>query len=365
MSSGVVRLRVFALTALMLLSLVALSGCKWRRAGGPSVAEIIGFDITQHAFVATRRFTSHAGGQTISYTEQASSRGDGVSYWVDLLELDGLPRAAMTDPADQDRFDRLARMLTQGGAHRVFLQRDYRVTDVSAFLSNYRVIPLDASRYPYHLGSERFMVFLVLPDVLDRPTYEVVVSVEPDRLGFPLRYSEFAYDDVVGSYTLASEMEVLALDFGHCPDRGVTPGPIQSRRSFADLRQANAATSLTLLVPSALPAGFQLSEVEEVTLLTDAESPGTQKPVTLYRFVFSDGLDRLEIVQHSKAMRAPPAPALRGGPWSRTANTVVPVFRFGSLYSASVTSSDHQIVVEGRISYQRFTRVMRSLIQVQ
>jgi hypothetical protein len=207
------------------------------------------------------------------------------------------------------------------------------------------------------------MVFLIVPNVPDRPTFEVALSIVPGRMGFPLRYVEFAYDDTNGTYQLASEMEVLSLQFGTCRPLDRNLGPIQSRTVLPSVTTAVQVSPHSLLIPTYLPSGFQLLSTEEIVMLSDARSPGRAEPVTIYRFSFSDGLDRIEIYQHQRFITSANSPVQRGGTAMQVrSGSVVPVYRFGSIHGTSLFLDDLQTVIEGRVSYQRFADVVRSMV---
>jgi hypothetical protein len=97
---------------------------------------------------------------------------------------------------------------------------------------------------------------------------------------------------------------------------------------------------------------------------TDVKVSGQLEDVNIYRMIFSDGLDRIELLQHEKTMRGLEGALVSGNNAAQTHNLVVPVRKFGSLSSSILVWDDLQIVVEGRLAFNRFSDVVRNLRQL-
>ena len=76
----------------LLSALLVLPGCKWKRGALDNGASVLAFDLTQHVFEAERIFTSYRDGLPECYTERVLCLGDGHSYQIDLLEVNGVAR---------------------------------------------------------------------------------------------------------------------------------------------------------------------------------------------------------------------------------------------------------------------------------
>ena len=243
----------FASLALLLVSLAVLGGCKKTRI----VQELVYFDLLSHQFTATREFRSHLAGDSTWYEESLESTGDGNTFALKLLKLQGINRSGLSGAALQE-FDGFQARLEQGEGYRVLHQRDFRVEDLSRALQNYRVL-VDRSVVPWLVAppNESYVSFWVLPFVPDRSSYHVTVSMEPGREGFPLSYREFI--DVAGVPTLAYEMTVLSLNYGSSSSFIGGSTPLVSRETIT-LAEATKV-SHPLYLPTVLPSGFRLHHV--------------------------------------------------------------------------------------------------------
>ncbi len=329
--------------------------------------DFLKFDLLEHSFRATRRFTLHNQEVPVTYLEEVTSVGDGKQFQVQLLELDNKKRSAL-DAKSRDRFDDLKSHLRFGGGRRALYQRDPRVSSVDLFLKNYRVFrqsdgPPSKSKdmaLATSAPAERSLTLLVVPRLPDRPHYEYTVSLEPGRKGFPLGYREYRLNER-GRRVLVSSMEVETLEYGIQPRLALDISPVISRRCFEDCTTAQDEAEIPLHYPAWLPDGFELILVEEVVQRTEATETRTVEPVKIYRFVFSDGLDRLELFQHRPTYWVEENDPFTAG--ARETSLTIPVYQFGSIQGAILIQDDYQVVVESRISAPRFEQVLKNLRQ--
>jgi len=341
------------LAGLLLFALVGPSGCT----KGRSITDMIYFDLLAHPFRAVREFRSHLPGADTWYEEELSCLGDGVEFQVSLRKVRGKPRTAFSGQELQD-FDRFQARLRQGEGYRVLHQRDFRVEDLALAMRNYQIFPdRSGSGASFAPKGEASLSFWVLPNVPDRSSFHITVSTEDGREGFPLSYRE--YIDVLGTPTLAYEMRVLDLDYGN-PSLGPSSQPPTISRRASSLAEA-ALVTYPLYVPSVLPSGYRLLYVEEVVQSTDAGVALHPRQVTMQRMVFSDGINRVDLIQHEPLVGV----AGTGGKRPAGSNPLVilPV-RQGPLSIGQALTPTSEFVIESRLTGTDFEALLVGLRRI-
>jgi hypothetical protein len=140
--------------------------------------------------------------------------------------------------------------------------------------------------------------------------------------------------------------------------------PIAARVALSSLYQARdraRQTGVTLLLPKqgTLPYGFQLAKVEQVTFTSTANARGLLERTEMFRFVYSDGVERIDIVEHLPVDAIPDTYKKAG------ANDLVMLQTFGTLSIATLVHDGTQVVVESRVASDRFHSLMMSLVPLQ
>lgn len=350
-------MRAVARSLIAAFALLAV-GCD--EAANEDRARKIAFNLAAHAYTADRRFTCDDGsGGTIEWLERVKSMGDGrVS--VELLTRMGKPRSAITDPVELADFDRLAAQLATGGGARALFQRDAAPDDLDRMAMNYWITIVDLSRKPITPRGEPALTYLIEPIAADRPHYVLVASSRADREGFPLGYEEYV-KEAGGNSRLMSRMEVTSLVWGPPADFLPNPQPIQQRTKLGSLdvaRRHAAAIGVTLLLPldDSLPPGFQLVLAEEVVIRSTANAAQTEQDLTLWRFVYSDGIEHIDFIEHA------PLETLPSQFTQSDLFDTAFVSRFGSISSASLLHQRTQVTIETRLASDRFDTLLRSLV---
>jgi hypothetical protein len=354
------RLRA-ALTALGIVGALASVGCdeKDLRRHAQSVV----FDLASRQFSCLREFKSDLDGVHVEYVERVRSAGDGVNIVVELVSLNGKRLSQITDPVERQAFLDFAATLAAGGGARALFQRDPHIDSVDQMAANYFITLLDASREPIRPGGEPSLTFKIEPRVQDRPFYVLTVSTTVDHEGFPLECQEYAYTPA--GPVLVSDMRVVsAIKWG---DSGgpVEPAqqPIDSRVevSLFEARDRARQAGVTLLLPKygTLPYGFQLAKAEQVTMTTTANAQRQLERTTLFRFVYSDGVERIDFVEHLPVDAIPDTFKKPG------ANDLVMLQTFGTLSIATLVHDGTQVVVESRVASDRFHSLMKSLVPLK
>ncbi|MBM4014222.1 MAG: hypothetical protein FJ293_04560 [Planctomycetes bacterium] len=353
------------LCALLLVTAAAtLGGCdqEWV----DSRCEKVVFHSAAHAFTAERTVRTDpidpaSAELPVEWTERIQSDGTG-QIAVTLLTRNGRTREEIADPAALGAFDRLAAQLATGGGHRAFFQRDPAPDDLDRMVANYWVTIVGLVRKPITSRGEPALTYLIEPLAADRPSYLLTASTKSGREGFPLACEEhITLAD--GSSRCVSRMEVTSLVWGAPSGFVPNPQPIVKRTALASLEAARvraAAAGLDLLLPrdDALPPGFELIIAEEVVMTSTANLARVERPVTLWRFVYSDGIEHIDFIEHGPPETMPREFA------DNDLFEVAFVSRFGSIASASLLHRGTQITVESRISTERFTGLLQSLVRL-
>lgn len=323
-------------------------------------ARKVAYNLAAVSYTAERRFTCDDGNAgTIEWLERVKSMGDGRMS-VELLTRNGKIRSAITDPDELAAFDRLAAQLATGGGARALFQRDAAPDDLDRMAMNYWITVVDLNRKPITPRGEPALTYLIEPIAADRPHYVLVASTRADREGFPLGYEEYVTEPD-GTSRLVSRMEVTHLEWGAPADFVPNPQPIQQRTALGSLdvaRRHAASIGVTLLLPrdDSLPPGFQLVMVEEIVIRSTANAAQTEQDLMLWRFVYSDGLEHIDLIEHAP---------LETLPSQFTQSDLVDtafISRFGSISSASLLHKRTQVTIETRLASDRFDTLLRSLV---
>jgi hypothetical protein len=324
--------------------------------------EKIIFDLPASEFTCDRQFTCDLNNVHVEYVEHVRSAGDGKSIVVELVSLNGKRLQQITDPAELNAFQTLAGRLAAGGGARALFQRDPHIDSLDRLTRNYFVTPVEVGREKISAAGEPSVTIKVEPRVKDRPFYVLTVSTASPREGFPLECQEYVYTQ--NGPLLVSDMRVTNLRWGDSGGDVEPPASnVKSRTSLPSLDAARVAAmthGFDLYLPQdhSLPSGFVLVKVEEVVLETTANSSGTLQRTTAYRFVYSDGLERIEFVEHQPLDTIPPPFG------AATSNDLVAITSFGSISIASLVHDGTQIGIESRIASDRFHRLMKSLVKL-
>lgn len=355
-----VLLRSGALALLASLLPLVASGCD--QFDATTHVEKIIFDLAANRFTCDRQFTCDLNGVHVEYVERVRSAGDGKGIVDELVSLNGKRRSQITNPVELNAFQSLAGQLATGGGARALFQRDPHIDSLDRLTRNYFITPVEVGREKISAAGEPSVTIKVEPKVKDRPFYVLTVSTASPREGFPLECQEYVYTS--NGPLLVSDMRVLNLRWG---DSGgdVTP-PDNNVKSRTDLSSLDAARlsakthGIDLYLPQdrALPAAFVLVKAEEVTIESTANSSGALVRTTAYRFVYSDGLERIDFVEHLPLDAIPPPFG------SATSNDLAAITSFGSISLATLVHDGTQIDIESRIASDRFHRLMKSLVKL-
>lgn len=350
------RFRSFAGALLGAALLFSGSGCD--EAALEEACQKVVFDYRAHAFTVERRYSVDDGVRQYHWLERVKSNGKG-RFEVELLERNGLPRAALTDPREIESFDRLAAQLATGGGMRSLFQRDPGPDDLDRMAANYWISLVDLGREPITAKGEPSLTYLVEPIVDDRPFYALTVSTRRGREGFPLECQEYVKEGT-GS-RLVSNMVVTSLVWGVPAEFAPIESPIVSTTALATLDEARtraSAANVVLLLPKddSLPPGFVLARVEEVSMRSEANLARTEQVVKLWRFVYSDGVEHIDFIEHA------PLDTMPQGYVAASHFDVAFVSRFGAISSASLLHGGTQVTIESRISADRFRSLLGSLV---
>ena len=351
-----------ALTSLAIVGAFASFGCDERdlRRHAQSVV----FDLASRKYTCLREFKSDLDGVHVEYVERVRSAGDGQNIVVELVSLNGKRLNQITDPVERQSFLDFAATLAAGGGARALFQRDPRIDSIDRMAANYFITLLEAGREPIRPGGEPSLTFKVEPRVQDRPFYVLTVSTTVDHEGFPLECQEYAYTPT--GPVLVSDMRVVsAIKWGDSGGPVEPPQqPVESRvelQSLFEARDRARQSGVTLLLPKhgGLPWGFELAKVEQVTVTTTANARQELERTQLYRFVYSDGVERIDFIEHPPVDAIPPTFTKPG------ANDLVMLQTFGTLSIATLVHNGTQVVVESRVASDRFHSLMKSLVPLQ
>lgn len=326
-----------------------------------ALADQVVFDLRSIPFTADREFTALYDGESLTWVEHVESAGDGAGISIALVSRNGKVRHEITDPAEVEDFDRLSTALATGGGPRALFQRDPAPDGLERMLASYRVSVIELGREPINVRGEPSLTYMIEPNHDDRPFYVLTVSTGHGREGFPLASQEYVRD--ASGIHLVSHMTVLAFDWRARPAVEPPPSPITSRTSLASIdaaRRNAAASGLTLLLPrdDALPSGFELIEIEEISLLTDANTAREPRDLLIYRFVYSDGVEHIDFIEHTPIDTMPDAFI------DSSLQDLAMISRFGSITSGSLLHKGTQLTIESRIAADRFETLMRALVEL-
>jgi len=342
-----------------LLPLVA-SGCD-QFDSSTHVQKII-FNLAANKFSCDRQFTSDLDNVHVEYVEHVRSAGDGKSIVVELVSLNGKRREQISDPNQLAAFQNLAARLATGGGARALFQRDPRIDSIDRLSANYFVTPVEVGREKISAAGEPSVTIKVEPKVKDRPFAVLTVSTATQREGFPIECQEYVYGP--NGPFLTSDMHVTNLKWGDCGGDVEPPATnVSSRTDLATLDAARLAAKthgFDLYLPQdrSLPSGFVLVKAEEVAIDSTANAAHNLQRTTVYRFVYSDGLERIDFVEHA------PLDSIPSPFGTATSNDLVTITGFGSISIATVVHAGTQIEIESRIASDRFHRLMKSLVKL-
>jgi len=354
--------RMRAALVLALAGLLAATGCDEKDLRRH--AQCVVFDLSTRQFTCLREFKSDLDGVHVEYVERVRSAGDGKNIVVELVSMNGKKLAQITDPVEKQAFLDFADTLAAGGGVRALFQRDPFIDSLDRMAANYFITLLEAGREPIRPGGEPSLTFKIEPRVQDRPFYVLTVSTTVDHEGFPLECQEYAYSPT--GPVLVSDMRIVsAIKWGESGGPVEPPQqPIVSRVVLDSLFQARDRAQLagvTLLLPKqgTLPYGFQLAKVEQITFTSTANSRRQLERIEMFRFVYSDGVERIDIVEHLPVDAIPDTYKKAG------ANDLVMLQTFGTLSIATLVHDGTQVVVESRVASDRFHSLMKSLVPLQ
>ncbi len=346
------------LLAALLSAALIFSGSACDEAALEEACKKVVFDYRAHAFTVERNFSVADGDQTLHWTERVKSNGKG-QFQVELLTRNGVARDALTDPREIEVFDRLAAQLATGGGMRALFQRDPGPDDLDRMAANYWVSIVELGREPITAKGEPSLTYLVESMFDDRPYYVLNVSTRKGREGFPLSCEEYVKEGT-GS-RLVSTMVVTRLEWGQPAQITPIESPIVSTTSLATLdaaRVSAAAQNVVLVLPKddSLPPGFELVRIEEVSMRSEANVARVEQVVRLWRFVYSDGVEHIDFIEHA------PLDTMPAGYVAASYFDVAFVSRFGAISSASLLHGGTQVTIESRVSADRFSALLGSLV---
>jgi hypothetical protein len=356
-------MRRLPLIAALLLAapVVAMVGCDPTTV--EDLARKVVFDPTSVAYTAVREFNADYGGQPIHWTERVLSAGDGATILVELLEINGKTRDEITDPVELAAFDRLAAQLTAGGGSRALFQRDPIPEDLDRLIDNYYITVVEIGR-ERKLGNEPSLTYRIEPVHADRPFYVLTASTRAGREGFPIECQEYVVEAT--GPRLVSLMRVRDVKWGKPADFDPPASPIVSRTELDSLdtaRSRASANGLALFLPldTSLPPGFELVKVEEVQMQTDANAARNVATILLYRFVYSDGVERIDFIEHAPPDNLPPT-FLYG--FNGHSVDLALIARFGTITTGAFLHSDTLVTIESRIAAERFEPMLKALVRL-
>jgi hypothetical protein len=320
------------------------------------------FDLSANKFSCDRQFTCDLNNVHVEYVEHVRSAGDGVAIVDELVSLNGKRRSQISDPAELAAFQNLAARLATGGGARALFQRDPRIDSIDRLTANYFVTPVEVGREKITAGGEPSVTFKVESKVKDRPFAVLTVSTAAPHEGFPIECQEYVYGP--NGPQLVSDMRVINLKWGDSGGDVEPPATnVKSRTNLPTLdaaRRRAKSLGFDLYLPQdgSLPSGFDLVKVEEVGIDSTANAARALQRTTVFRFVYSDGLERIEFVEHPPVDSIPPPFGVAGS------NDLVTITSFGSISIATLVHEGTQLNIESRIASDRFHRLMKSLVKL-
>ena len=360
--------RAFGLAAAS-VALVFATGCDDNAL--TATAQKVVFDFPAHAFTVDRKIEVAIDGALgdsgpgatpacEEWVETVRSLGDGKNVAVELASRGGKTRAQITDSSELAAFDRLAGQLAAGGGRRALYQRDPMPDDIDRLAQNYYISLVELGREPVVARGEPSLTYLLEPICGDRPIYLLTVSTAVGREGFPLIAEE--YVDSGEGPRCVSRMTVLDAHRWKKPAPFEAPAsPLIDRvvhESLASVRTRASELGLSLVLPkdSSLPSGFVLARAEEVRLRSTANVAGEERELTLFRFVYSDGLEHIDFIEQA------PLDTLPQNYAESDFTPVAFVSRFASIRSASLLYKRTQVTIETRIAAPRFGALLAALV---
>jgi hypothetical protein len=351
------RLLARSLLVFAALAPLAASGCD--DAAIASTAKKVVCDLSTLPFTCERTVSDDFEGTTVVHTERVRSAGDGKNIVVELLTRNGKSRSQINDVDELSAFDRLAAQLASGGGRRALFQRDPGPDDLDRMLANYYVTAVQLAPWAISKRPVSGLTYLVEPMYDDRPYYLLTVATRKGYEGFPIDCQEFV--NLQDGPHLVSQTTVTNVQFEAPSDVHSPESPVVSRTALAtidDARTAAGQIGLTLLLPrdAALPPGFELVTCEQVQYRTQANSANEIREVTLFRFVYSDGVEHLDLIEQTPLDTLPPNYA------TMPSGDVAFVTRIGTIQSALLLHRGTQVTIESRIAAARFVPIMKSLV---
>jgi len=330
------------------------------------LARKVVFDLSSVGFTADRRFTGEYDGERVDWVERVKSAGDRKNIVVELLKRNGRARLEITDPAELAAFDRLAGQLATGGGPRVLFQRDPGPDDLDRMSRNYHVTVIELRRDPVTKAGEPTITYRIDPVYEDRPFYVLTVSTARGREGFPIECQEYVKEAF--GVRLASRMVVVegSLDWRVPSNVQAPQSPTVSRLaidSLANVRMRAERNRTALFLPKdgSLPPGFELASIEEVKYRTEANVARVAETITLYRFVYSDGVEKIIFIEHVPTDTLPPGFPGKG---AGSSGDVALIARFGSITIASLLHAGTLVTIESRVAADRFESMLDSLVRL-
>ncbi|MFG0319655.1 MAG: hypothetical protein ACF8XB_20450 [Planctomycetota bacterium JB042] len=280
-------------------------------------------------WVAERQYVDYVG-TTPSVAIERFTHGPDGAFRVDLLELNGKAPVDMS-ASEFEAFETLQELLQGGRGRHVARMRDFEVRDTELFAANYSWTVFDT---PASVAGRAALVAEAKPHRMDRPWYRVWV----DQLNLvTLKYEEF-----LPSGTLASEMEVLSIEFA--PDLSEVEFQASLRSAPQEIapEQIGAFVAFEALVPSYLPEGF---------VLTSCRLSGLAGSPALV-LSYEDGLQELLLVQYQELE---PSEPLEGVP------VTVKVAAYGPTVDADLRLIGTQLHVTAKVTEGEIMAVIEGL----
>ncbi len=326
-----------------------------------ALARKVVFDYSAHAFTADRKFNCDIGSSRVEWVERVTSAGDGKQFAVELISRNGHTSGQIHDPDERAAFERLERQLETGGGARALFQRDPAPDDFDRMVANYWITIVELGRESICAKGEPSLTYLIESIHADRPFYVLKVSTRKGHEGFPLECQEYVQEP--SGPRLVSDMVVTSLQWGVVTPFVAPVSPIVSRTqhdSLAKARLSAASHGITLLLPkdSKLPPAFELSLIEEVEYRTTATRDQVEQQLTLFRFVYSDGVEHIDFIEHAP-LDAIPQQFLRNSYCD-----VAFVSTFGTISIATLLHDGTQVTIETRIAADRFESLMQALVSL-
>ena len=263
---------------------------------------------------------------TLRYTERVLSTGDG-RFAIDPIAIEA--------PAMSAREAELFLLMQKNREGFFYRYRDFRIDDLPAFLASYSIA--DEGGEPTIVG--RACTELAIRRRRSAPTwYRAAVDAET---GLVLRCEEI--DDASGN--VVARVEFLDLEIGPLDPALESEMHVDLPSSALDLHADTVAQiGFRVLVPRALPEGFELARAERVD---DEEG----RPWA--RLVYGDGASKLFLL-HTEIAPEPGAaePEMRS----------VRVFHVGPWVVAQGFLGRHRLIAMGKLEVATLLRTIESAL---